>query len=102
MGTKIRTELGNEIASEEARAAKYGCDVPRYCATPRRTMRDNWRVVGQGVHSTLELWKKCGRVSIGKHNIAGEVGTEKRTLPVGTATRGNRAIVAEERSMAGE
>jgi hypothetical protein len=58
VGTKIRTELGNEIATEETRASKDGRNVPRYCATPRRTMRDNWRVVRQGVYSTLELRKK--------------------------------------------
>ena len=38
VGTKIRTELGNEITSEETRAAKDGRNVPRYCTTPRRTM----------------------------------------------------------------
>jgi hypothetical protein len=104
VGTKIRTELGNEITSEEARAAKHGCDVPRYCTTPRRTIRDNWRVARQGVHSTLELVreKDVAELAVGQHNTAGEVGIQKRTLPVGTATRGDRAIVAEERSMAGE
>jgi hypothetical protein len=58
VGTKIRTELGNEITSEETRAAKDGRDVPRYCTTPRGTVRDDWRVIRQGVYSTLELRKK--------------------------------------------
>jgi hypothetical protein len=55
---KIRTELGNEITSEETRAAKDGRDVPRYCTTPRRAIRDDWRVIRQCVYSTLELQKK--------------------------------------------
>ena len=51
----IRTELGNEITSKKTRAAKDGRNVPRYCTTPRRPIRENWRVVRQGVYSTLEL-----------------------------------------------
>jgi hypothetical protein len=96
--TKIRTELGNEISSEETRAAKHGRNVPRYCTTPRRTIRDNWRAIRQGVYSALELRKKMWQ-SVALANTAGEVGIEKLTLPVGAATRGSRAIVAEERSM---
>ena len=37
-GNEIRTELGNEIASEKPRAAKDGCNVPRYRTTPRRAV----------------------------------------------------------------
>ena len=64
-------------------------------------MRDDWRVIRQGVYSTLELRKKMWQ-SLALANTKGrEVGIDNHTLPVGTATRGNRAIVPEERSMAG-
>ncbi len=106
MGTKIRTELGNEITPEETRAAKDGCNMPRYCTTPRRTIRDDWRAVGQGVYSTLELRKKMWQSQRWPTQRGGGIRREagrdrERTLPVGAATRGSRAIVDEERSMAG-
>lgn len=66
-GNEIRTELGNEIASEKTGAAKHGRDMPGNCTAPRRTIRNNRRAVGQGVYNTLELRtdKRCGIVSVG-------------------------------------
>ena len=48
-----RTELGDEIASEKAGAAKNSRNVPSYCTAPRRTIRDNRWLVRQRVHSPL-------------------------------------------------
>src|SRR6266571_8755025 len=45
---KKRTELGDEIAAEEARAAKDGRDVPCDRTAPCRTLRDDRRPAGQG------------------------------------------------------
>ena len=106
-GNEIRTELGNEIATEKPRAAKDGGNVPRYRTTPRRTIRDNRRAVGQGVKSTLELRTKdvaesaLANTAGRRREIVGDWGVARHTLPVGAA-RGNRTKVTEERSMGGE
>lgn len=97
-GNEIRTELGNEIAPEETRAAKDGRDVPRDRTTPGRAIRDDWRAVGQDVYSTLELQgkKDVARASQHLEGVRGCGGSDGgvHTLPVGAAARGNRTKVA--------
>jgi hypothetical protein len=46
--TGARTELGDKIASEKARTAKNGRDMPCYGAAPSRTIRDDRWLVRQG------------------------------------------------------
>lgn len=45
---KRRTELGDEIAAEEARAAKDGRDMSCYRTAPCRTLRDDRGASRQG------------------------------------------------------
>ena len=52
---------------------------------------------GKACTARLNYEKRCGRVRVGQHSGGRRI--SKRTPPVDAATRGNRAIVAEERSM---